>query len=156
MACWHAYAKLQLHTEDTLRSFDQVTSDLGVLLRQVAMMCVGHNTTELPRERSARIRLAAKKGLQPGSSGGARSKQLSLSTYKLHALGDYPKSIRERGTTDIYTSRWVWANPCPLSCVCANGIPRSRLHTEPRKDTTQIPINIMLSATLLGEHVVLK
>ena len=119
MACWHAYAKLQLHMEDTLRSFEQVTSDLGVLLRQVATMCTGHNTTELPRERSARIRLAAKKGLQPGPSSGPKSKQLSLSTYKLHALGDYLKSIQERGTTDIYTSRWVWTTaPATVSPVC--------------------------------------
>jgi len=107
MGCWHAYAKLRLHTEDTLASFEQVTTDLGVLYREVALMCAGLKTTELSRERTARIRLAAKTGIQPSTSGGPRSKELSLSTYKLHALGDYPKTIRERGTTDNYTSQWV-------------------------------------------------
>ena len=107
MGCWHAYAKLRLHTDDTLRSFEQVTSDLGVLLRQVALMCIGHETTELPREHSARVRASTKKGLQPTSAGGPKAKQLSLSTYKLHALGVYPKTIRQRGTTDNYTSQWV-------------------------------------------------
>lgn len=109
MGCWHAYAKLRLHTEDTLASFEQVTTDLGILLREFAVTCTNINTTELPKEQQARIRAAAKKGPNTSgqSAGGVRAKKFSLSTYKLHALGDYPKTIRERGATDNYTSQWV-------------------------------------------------
>jgi hypothetical protein len=107
MGCWHAYAKLRVHTEATLKSFDQITADLGVLHREVAFECKNYKTTELPKERSARIRRESKnKG--SASSGGPKVKLLSLKTIKFHAIGDYPKTIRERGTTDNYTSQWVW------------------------------------------------
>ena len=106
MGCWHAYAKLRLHTEDTLTSFDQVTTDLGILIRQFASECRNIKTTELPREQQARARNAAKKGKTAGGS--KQAKGFSLSTFKLHALGHYPMTIRERGTTDNYTTQWVW------------------------------------------------
>jgi hypothetical protein len=32
---------------------------------------------------------------------------MSLLTYKLHALGDYAQTIRQRGTTDSYNSQTV-------------------------------------------------
>ena len=106
MGCWHAYAKLRLHTELTLASFECITKDLGVLLRHFATVtCSSFQTKELPRERAARLRKAAANGSVPmASGGGAKSKGFNLSTYKLHALGDYPKAIRERGTTDNYTT----------------------------------------------------
>ena len=107
MGCWHAYAKLRLHTEDTLASFEQVTTDLGILLREFADYCSKFKTTELPKEQQARIRAAAKKGKSGSSTGGLKLKSFSLSTYKVHALGDYPRTIRERGTTDNYTTQWV-------------------------------------------------
>ena len=109
MGCWHAYAKLRIHTEDTLASFEQLTVDLGVLLRHFAeVTCKGFNTMELPRETRARIRRAADMpGSGGGSTSGAKPKTFNLNTYKLHALGDYPQAIRERGTTDNYTSQWV-------------------------------------------------
>jgi hypothetical protein len=108
MGCWHA--KLRLHTEQTLASFERLTADLGTLLRHFSTVtCAAFNTAELPKERAARIRRAAN---TPGSAavGGSKPKGFSLSTYKLHALGDYPQTIRERGTTDNYTSQrvWVW------------------------------------------------
>lgn len=105
MGCWHSYAKLRLHTEDTLTSFEQITVHLGVLLRQFATECRSIKTVELPRERQARMRNSAKKG-KP--TGGAKLKEFSLSTFKLHALGHYPRTIRERGTTDNYSTQWVW------------------------------------------------
>ena len=109
MGCWHAYAKLRIHTEDTLTSFEQLTTDLGVLFRHFAgVTCKGFNTTELPRESRARMRRGADTLSSGGAStGGARPKVFNLNTYKLHALGDYPQAIRERGTTDNYTSQWV-------------------------------------------------
>ena len=115
MGCWHAYAKLRVHTEETLTSFEQLTTDLGVLLRHFAeVTCKEFNTMELPRESRARIRRAAdKSGSGGASTSGARPKAFNLSTYKLHALGDYPQTIRECGTTDNYTSQWVSTIPLP-------------------------------------------
>ena len=55
--------------------------------------------------RAARLRRAtANPPTQAASGGGPKSKSFNLNTYKLHALGDYPQTIRERGTTDNYTS----------------------------------------------------
>jgi len=106
MGCWHAYAKLRLHTEPTLTSFEHVTTDLGTLLRHfTTVTCVAFKTKELPREKAARLRRAATAGTAPAASGGAsKPKAFNLSTYKLHALGDYPRTIHERGTTDNYTT----------------------------------------------------
>lgn len=62
MAHWHALAKLRLHTDDTLESFDQVTRVLGEKLRKfVAKTCTAYRTEELPKEKSARIRRQAQK-----------------------------------------------------------------------------------------------
>lgn len=107
--CWHAYAKLRLHTEDTLASFENITVDLGGRLRRFASVTCGEfRTMELPKERAARIRRTANTANLGGNgSGGARLKTFNLNTYKLHALGDYPQTIRERGTTDNYTTQWV-------------------------------------------------
>jgi hypothetical protein len=156
MGCWHAYAKLRLHTEATLESFDQVTADLGILLRQVALRCNDYRTTELPRELNARIRRLTKKG-QSGSSGGSKAKKLSLSTIKLHAIGDYPKTIRERGATDNYTSQWVWVGHRSLYIAFVYLVHhRSSLHIGLRRDTIQTPINMTPKEILLDEHAVLR
>ena len=55
------------------------------------------------------------KGKQAGKKS-TKDKQLekktismSLLTYKLHALGDYAQTIRQRGTTDSYNSQTVSA-----------------------------------------------
>jgi len=112
MGCWHAYAKLRLHTELTLASFERVTVDLGILLRHfAAVTCGAFPTKELPRERAARLRRAAANGSAPAGSGGAKVKGFNLNTYKLHALGDYPQTIRQRGTTDNYTTGRVSGEP---------------------------------------------
>jgi hypothetical protein len=108
MGCWHAYAKLRLHTEQTLASFERLTADLGTLLRHFSTTtCAAFNTTELPRERAARIRRATNTPGSGTSGGGPKVKGFNLSTYKLHALGDYPQTIREHGTTDNYTTQRV-------------------------------------------------
>ena len=121
MGCWHAYAKLRLHTEHTLASFEGLTADLGVLLRHFStVVCNEFKTTELPRERAARIRRAAKAtGGSAAAGGGSKPKGFNLNTYKLHALGDYPQTIRERGTTDNYTSQRVRSRTSPTSTPAA-------------------------------------
>jgi hypothetical protein len=70
------------------------------------------HTQELPRETAARgRRKAATKIGKPSPSttkkSGPRSKSFNLSTYKLHALADYAKTIRLFGTTDNYNSQVV-------------------------------------------------
>ena len=76
--------------------------------------CAAFNTHELPREEAARGRqkaaAAAKKGkgkAAQGTKDGPRSRPFNLRTYKLHALGDYFKTIRLFGTTDNYSTQVV-------------------------------------------------
>ena len=108
---WHAYAKLQLHTDNTLASFEALTKPLGAALRHFAGEFSDHfNTKELPKEADARKRHAAK---SKGKGKATRQKvtpgkvRFNLSTYKLHALGDYANTIRRRGTTDSYSTQMV-------------------------------------------------
>lgn len=109
MGCWHAYAKLRLHTEDTLKSFEVLTADLGTLARHFAKeTCKAYKTTELAKEKAARIRRTTKMRLNSSSIvGGSKEKEFNLFTYKWHALGHYPQTIREFGTTDNYNSQRV-------------------------------------------------
>jgi hypothetical protein len=113
MGCWHSYAKLRVHTEHTLASFECLTKDLGILLRHFAVTtCDAFKTMELPKERAACLRRAAAGApAQVTTGGGVKVKGFNLKTYKLHALGDYPQTIQERGTTDNYTSARVRDQP---------------------------------------------
>ena len=70
------------------------------------------NTRELPKEADARKRRAdanksiSKTATKPNASEGGHIR-FNLSTYKLHALGDYADTIRRRGTTDSYSTQTV-------------------------------------------------
>ena len=154
MGCWHAYAKLRLHTELTLASFECTTADLGTLLRHfTTVTCNAFKTKELPREKAARLRKAATSGSTPAASGGGpRPKGFNLSTYKLHALGDYPQTIRERGTTDNYTTGRVRTGPNPYQQPSLTpNHRRLRMNIgDQRKHTKQAPTNTSLSETLAG------
>jgi hypothetical protein len=117
LATWHAYAKLRLHTESTLTLLEAATTSLGQALRRFARVtCNAFNTRELPREEAARGRrkaaAAAKKGKgkatqAPAKKEGPKRRLFNLSTYKLHALGDYVKTIWLFGTTDNYSTQVV-------------------------------------------------
>ncbi|KAF8348460.1 hypothetical protein F5887DRAFT_880115, partial [Amanita rubescens] len=118
LATWHALAKLRLHTETTLKALGASTKRLGNALREFKKVtCDAYITKELPSEEASRGRReAALRANLPqvsrGSStrpsaGGKREKKFNLSTYKLHALGDYVNTIRMFGTTDGYTSQVV-------------------------------------------------
>ena len=114
---WHGLAKLRLHTDETLKIFEQVTKDLGNRIRGFASdTCSCFATKELPREAQARRRRQGQQN--PSRSGqsqdvashakyGQRPKGLNLQTYKLHALADYPSQIRIFGTTDSYSTQAV-------------------------------------------------
>ncbi|KAF9455458.1 hypothetical protein BDZ94DRAFT_1278112, partial [Collybia nuda] len=98
------------------------TTALGQALRRFAnITCKVFDTKELPREEAARgrrkVAVAARKGKgkekAPADSAGRKPKKkdgqlrklFNLCTYKLHALGDYVKSIRLYGTTDNYSTQ---------------------------------------------------
>lgn len=50
-AQWHASAKLRMHTDYTLKAFEELTTALGDKLRFFANdTCSNYNTFELPRE----------------------------------------------------------------------------------------------------------
>lgn len=116
LATWHAYAKLRLHTDDTLAFFDTATVVLGQSIRKFSKTtCSSYHTTELPQEYATRgRRTAALASRQPISvkegkkkSTGPKVKKLNLETYKYHALGDYPNTIRRMGTTDNFSTQPV-------------------------------------------------
>jgi len=90
LATWHAYAKLQLHTDQTLAFFKSITISLGKILRKfVDITCAAFKTKELPKEVTAQVKRAAAQAAKTGGSAATstaiKSKTLNLSTYKLHA-----------------------------------------------------------------------
>ena len=115
LATWHAYAKLRLHTSTTLNTLEKATTLLGTILRHFSRTtCDAYRTMELPQEEAARGRRQAALAAKEGSSSrrnqpatGSKQRRFNLSTYKLHALGDYANTIREYGTTDNYTTQVV-------------------------------------------------
>ena len=111
---WHAYAKLRLHTDTTLNNFRILTSTLGKSVRIfIKEVCSQYHTTELPKEMATRGRreaALAKNSDTPKASKKRRTslrKELNLSTYKYHALGDYPDLIARFGTTDNASTQMV-------------------------------------------------
>ncbi|KAF9555172.1 hypothetical protein CPC08DRAFT_643236, partial [Agrocybe pediades] len=121
MCTWHALAKLRLHTASTLNGLQESTRSLGQLLRDFSRkVCSKYNTKELPREEAARTRRRAaaaskkkanaqqgKKKATKKTQTGAKKKHFNLSTYKLHALGDYVPSIIRVATSDNYSTQRV-------------------------------------------------
>jgi hypothetical protein len=117
LATWHAFAKLRLHTESTVSALETSTTRLGTALRKFnSMTCAEFVTQDLPSEEAARGRRKAAKSNLNTSKGkktgkqkepGPRSRGFNLSSYKLHALPDYAKTIRMFGTSDGYSTQPV-------------------------------------------------
>ncbi|KIK79863.1 hypothetical protein PAXRUDRAFT_16092 [Paxillus rubicundulus Ve08.2h10] len=112
LATWHAFGKLRMHTETTLNDFDKSTTRLGKVLRKFRKdVCDHFETRDLPRESAARARRQStrarkgkqKQGNKSDQEGNSKHRLFNMSTYKLHALGDYVKSIWLFGTTDNYS-----------------------------------------------------
>ncbi|KAK0473837.1 hypothetical protein EDD18DRAFT_1091603, partial [Armillaria luteobubalina] len=118
-ACWHAYAKLQLHTESSLSVFTCLTSQLGLLMQKFKQEVNPLDTHEIQKEHDARacceINASKKKGttikyvgqaVAKGKISTAKlTKKFSLLTYKYHAMGDYLAMIHAFGTTDSYSTQ---------------------------------------------------
>ncbi|KAF9230895.1 hypothetical protein BU15DRAFT_56758 [Melanogaster broomeanus] len=115
LAQWHGFAKLRMHTEDTLEILESLTVKLGTCLRNFeAKTCPEFATRELRSEMESRKRREAR---ESGSNKSLTSsttvqsapvrkpKTLNLNTYKLHALGDYVLQIRRFGTTDSFSTQ---------------------------------------------------
>lgn len=121
LATWHALAKLRLHTESTVCELEFSTTRLGRILRKfTTSTCEDFITVELPSEEAARGRRQAAKATRNTSGStpqmAAKGKQktrgpkvckFNMSTYKMHALGDYARCIRLYGGSDGYSTQTV-------------------------------------------------
>jgi hypothetical protein len=128
LSTWHGLAKLRLHTEPTVISLENAIIRLGEILRKFSgTVCPAYATYDLPSEEAARVRRKAtaakkakaqspkkkKKKSTTKSEGGnlksssRRQRSFNLVTYKLHALGWYPRAIRLYGTSDNYNTQTV-------------------------------------------------
>jgi hypothetical protein len=120
---WHTLAKMRLHTDSMLAWLDESTKAFGKEIRRFqSHTCSFFDTRELPQEEAARSRRQKKtKGsinlsnpspLAPAQStatpAGTKKKLFNLILIKLHALGDYVKTIKTFGTTDSYSTQPVW------------------------------------------------
>lgn len=138
LAEWHALAKLRMHTEITLEHLEKATVTIGKELRSFRdTIAADYTCKELPGEVSRRTRRQKKKKEHgkknaqaqvlstpesapslPPSALPPKNKLLNLLTYKLHALGDYVRTIRLFGTTDSYSTqivrplRWFYQFDC--------------------------------------------
>jgi hypothetical protein len=98
-----------------------MTATLGRSVRTfIKEVCTQYETTELPHEMAARGRREAALSKQsdtrrvskaPPKRQTAKPKTLNLSTYKFHALGDYPDLIAWSGTTDNASTQTVRVTP---------------------------------------------
>jgi hypothetical protein len=118
---WHTLAKMRLHTDSTLAWLDESTKAFGKQIRRFqSHTCSFFDTRELPQEEAARSRHQKKKkrSINPSPlapapstatpSAGTKKKLFNLVLIKLHALGDYVKTIKTFGTTDSYSTQPVW------------------------------------------------
>lgn len=108
-----------MHTEDTLTLLEKATVKIGRELRSFRDSTgVSFTTMELPKETAIRAKRAWDKQasssqhnrqtqVSSAAPASAKVKRLNLSTYKLHALGDYVRMIRLFGTTDSYSTQIV-------------------------------------------------
>ena len=106
---WHAFAKMRMHTESTLTHLDEITQELGKLMRNFERSTRSRYTTlELPREAEARYRREKNRQQKSGSS--KLAKNFNLFTYKWHALADYVLTIRLFGGSDGFSTQIVSAS----------------------------------------------
>jgi hypothetical protein len=122
---WHTLAKMRLHTDSTLAWLDESTKAFGKQIRRFqSYTCSFFDTQELPQEEAARSRRQKKKkgstslpnqsspapapSTATATSAGTKKKLFNLILIKLHALGDYVKTIKAFGTTDSYSTQPVW------------------------------------------------
>ena len=111
---------MRIHTDSTLAWLDESTKAFGKEIRHFqSHTCSFFDTRELPQEEAARCRRKKKsKGsinpspaqstATPSAGTTGKKKLFNLILIKLHALGDYVKTIKTFGTTDSYSTQPVW------------------------------------------------
>ena len=109
---WHALAKLQMHSDESLDRLDLALKKLAAEIWQFQRgTCDTFKTHELPSEVTAQHRQQEGQirsgGPMTSTSSTAGPKSFNILTYKFHALGDYSRSIQMFGTTDSYTTQIV-------------------------------------------------
>ena len=121
---WHAFSKLQLHTESTLNHLKKLTTELRQLMHKFRDVTKSDFATfELPREMAAQKRHSKGKETEEISnpeSTSQKPKTLNLFTYKWHALADYVHSIHLFGGTDGCSTQLV-------GTLCRNQITQSQI-----------------------------
>ncbi|KAG6848475.1 hypothetical protein H0H93_016682 [Arthromyces matolae] len=112
MACWHASAKMRLHTEWSLDIFRGITRSLTQQIRIFARnVCPQFQTRATPKEAAAETRRKAANALKKGgtidvaASNTPKIRSFHIDTPKTHSLVHYPASIEEYGTTDSVTTQ---------------------------------------------------
>ena len=120
---WHTLAKMCLHTDSTLAWLDESMKAFRKQIRRFqSHTCSFFDTQELPQEEAACSRRQKKKKVSinltnpsprapvpsTATPAGTRKKNFNLILIKLHALGDYVKTIKTFGTTDSYSTQPVW------------------------------------------------
>ena len=108
---------MRIHTTSSVARLKELTREFGIRIRHFAQhICPQYDTKELPKEEAARIRrrAAQAKKSQPATATNnvpkspPKRKTFQLTTYKLHAMGDYVTSIETFGTTDSYSTQAVY------------------------------------------------
>jgi hypothetical protein len=116
MACWHASAKLRLHTEISLNLFQGMTTAFTRQICQFANnVCPKFDTVETPSESATSVRADAlhiEKKCQMSTQArrqGAKQmlKNFNNDTPKFHSIVPYPDAIATYGTTDSYSTQKV-------------------------------------------------
>jgi hypothetical protein len=174
LAEWHALAKLCMHTESTLTQMEKVTTIIGHQLRDFCnITCKAFATTELPKEAEGRARKETRRRARrtPKSASQAshasteeppvlaeessqaaaaptkrrNAKTLNLFVYKLHALGDYVRTIRLFGTTDSYSTQIVSIDTAYFNMLTYSRWFRENLNTGASNGSILVPTRISMS-----------
>jgi hypothetical protein len=133
MVCWHAFTKLQLHTDNSLDVFWGLTTAFTQQICQFAnKVCLKFHTVETPSERAAIIHAEAtkvKKNAQALNQGMKQiAKCFNINTPKFHSIVHYPDNIARYRTTDSYSTQIV----CYIGLNCCLGsaqlICRAHMH----------------------------
>lgn len=121
LVIWQSYAKLKLHSDSTLVSFDNQTTLIGRTLRsfkkktcdkidtrKLAQKDSGYRTPRQP-DHPSRGAPTGKKGAasRKAAPSSGKKKVFNMNTYKMHALGHYVPSVKRLSTNDNYSTKDV-------------------------------------------------
>ena len=106
---------MRIHTTSSVARLKELTREFGVRIRHFTNhICPHYDTKELPKEEAARIRRRAAQTKKTQTTAATNNtkvppkrKTFQLTTYKLHAMGDYVTTIETFGTTDSYSTQAV-------------------------------------------------